>query len=211
MRKWFALVVVVMGCSHVERQGGKQPQNPSPRPDELAVQASIASALLAEDCQTAELAKPAQAPAKMAAPSTMVAPDDPGYPSEASCQQSTMQLRLAGGPKGAPAQIEVVAVKVFRKDGNVFLQNLAARNPQLWSSADSRFLTWDRTLSANQQLDVSFDLGGPDWNKIGNGSRWNTLGVTYRIEVTLRVAGADRKIETTIKSPDLMRDPPVPT
>jgi hypothetical protein len=211
-----ASALLLVACSHQERKGNGRTRLPG-NPGEVAVEASVASVLLADDCQTAQApATPpaieaAAVPAKVAqAPASAIArpPGDVG--AVQTCQQSTLQLALTGGPTGTPSRVEVVKVRMLDIKGT-FLQELTPRNPQLWSNADSKYLPWNSLVSPAASLNVSFDLSAPDWAKIGNGDAWTTRGMGFKLEVIVRVSGAERTVEFTRPTPEINRDPPVPT
>ena len=213
------VAVLAAACSHVERGGdktGKPTGSPGPAVQELAVEASIMSAVLAEDCKQADAS--AAAGGARAHRSQEPSADDPADPARAdrarsaalakrACEQARVQLLLRSAAGSQPARIEIASVKLLDdKDGRE-LAELVARNPQQWAAATSTYQPWDSTIAPSQQLQTSFDLSAPDWDAIGGGSRWNTQGMSFRLVVTLRIDGKDKQTQLTLRSPFIVREP----
>ena len=205
-----ALALLATSCSRVDRQSGPPgttpTASPSPAAHEVTVEASILSAVVADDCQTADISDGVgKAKAKRA---LGVSKSDAA---EAACEQSRVQLLLRASAGDTPAHIEVVSVRLNEDGSKRELSQLQARNPQQWSATDNRYVPWDRTLSPAQELRASFDLTAPNWTAIGGGNPWNTMGMHFTLSVTLRIDGRERAVDFQVTSPFLMREPNVKT
>jgi len=203
------MTVMAAACSHVER-GDKTPKptGAPPAAQELAVEASIMSAVIEEDCKQADAAEVARS--RRQEPSADDARPDRARSAglaKRACDQARVQLLLRSAAGNQPARIEIASVKLLDdKDGRE-LAELIARNPQQWAAATSTYQPWDSTIAPSQELKTSFDLSAPDWDAIGGGSRWNTQSMSFRLVVTLRVDGKDKQTQLTVRSPFIVREP----
>lgn len=172
-----------------------------------AVTAAISAATLGNDCGyttggaglTGDCAEPA-------APSS----SDAGTPGAerggcgGGCQQSNVQLALANGGK-SKAAITVVEVHLLDATTSDRLDDVDAKNARVWGG--SSYTPWDSSLAAGESAKVTYDMTQIDWTKIGGGNAWNTYSRRYKLEIVLRVDGADR----TLVSGELSREPEVVT
>lgn len=221
------LLVAVGGCTKVTKDGGSKPgQSPSPI-HALPVEVTLISAVLADDCH-----KESADPGKSASAGDMVrvrdaktarrdsqddakmAPRDSDTMAERkapSCRQSTVQLHLVAAAGDTPARVELAKVELLDAKGDKHIQELVARNPQLWSASEGRYLPWDAVVSPTQDLRVSFDLSAPDWAKIGGGDPFATEGMGFKLIVVVRVDGKDHSVDVVVHSPYVAREPEVDT
>ncbi|MCC6993406.1 MAG: hypothetical protein IT370_02140 [Deltaproteobacteria bacterium] len=204
-------MAAMAACSHVERGNDKAPRPTAPPVVEaLAVEASIMSAVLEEDCKQADasdVARGGRLGRSAADPADPARADRARAMAKRACEQARVQLLLRSAAGSQPARIEIASVKLLDdKDGRE-LAELVARNPQQWAAATSTYQPWDSTIAPSQQLQTSFDLSAPDWDAIGGGSRWNTQGMSFRLVVTLRVDGKDKQTQLTVRSPFIVREP----
>ncbi len=120
------------------------------------------------------------------------------------CQQSNVQLALTNSGK-AKAAIAVVEVHLLDASTSERLDDVDAKNARVWGG--SSYTPWDSSLAAGGNAKVTYDMTQIDWTKIGGGNPWNTYSRRYKLEVVLRVDGADR----TLVSGELSREPEVVT
>ena len=212
-----SLLVTLAGCSKVNKDGGGTKPSLSPTPPALAVEVALISAVLADDCKTAQADSDKGASAKTmrrvdSQDDAKMAPDrDTDRLVPPPCKQSTVQLHLVGGAGDTPAHIELGAIKLFDAKGEKHIQDLVARNPQVWSEADGHYLPWDGTVAPKQDLKVSFDLSAPNWVAIGNGDAYATQGMGFKLTVVVRTGGKDSTVDVVVKSPWVAREPEVDT
>ncbi len=156
----------------------------------LAVEASISSVTLAQDCPSADT-------------------DEPGIAGDCAegadgcggwCQQSSLQLHLVASAEGAEVPIEIVTVRVFDDTGTL-VSPLTARNARTFG--DDGYAAWDETIAPSETLDVAYDTTAPDWSSTSSRLGW---GAVYRVEVVIRVDGVERTL-----SADAMREPEIVT
>lgn len=156
----------------------------------LAVEASISSVTLAQDCASAGAPEPGFA----------------GDCAEGSdscggwCQQSSLQLHLVASGEGAEVPFEIVTVRVLDPDGDL-VSTLTSRSPRTFG--DDGYLAWDETIAPAETLDVAYDTTAPDWSAPGARLDWGTV---YRVEVVIRIDGVARTL-----SADAMREPEIVT
>src|SRR5690349_17424246 len=102
------VMVLAAACNRVDKDR-PDPKPPGPQsPSELAIEASILSAVLADDCQHADAARAMKPELK----NEEVKADMPDSKAKAkrACEQSRVQLLLKSGAGSVPARIEVVSV-----------------------------------------------------------------------------------------------------
>lgn len=165
----------------------------------ITVEASVSSANLADDCGTAR----AEGPGLAACAPRDAGAADAVCPTQNLCRQSSMQLQLRALGEGV-AQVTVLRVRLLDASNGAYLEDLTARQPQVWVDPDG-YRGWDGNLEAGQTLRTSHALSAPNWSAQASGGRW--VNRTYRIEVTLRVDGIERRV----LSAELMREPEVVT
>ncbi|MCC6995363.1 MAG: hypothetical protein IT370_12195 [Deltaproteobacteria bacterium] len=225
------IALALASCSKVNKDGGPKPsQSPAPM-RALPVEVTLISAVLADDCQKASAAPPKSASAgdmvkvrdaKTArrdtsaddakrAPRDSDSNDSMAERPARSCRQSTVQLHLVAAAGDAPARVELAKVELLDAKGDKHIQELGARNPQVWSASDGRYRPWDGVVSPTQDLEVSFDLGAPDWAKIGGGDPFATEGMGFKLIVVVRVDGRDHSVDVVVHSPYVAREPEVDT
>ncbi len=211
-----SVLVALASCSKVNKaRGGGTKPSLSPTPPALAVEVALISAVLADDCKTAQadpdkgaMAKTmrrvdGQDDAKMAPDHDRLAPPP--------CKQSTVQLHLVAAAGDSPAHIELGAIKLYDAKGERHIQDLVARNPQVWSEADGRYQPWDATVAPRQDLKVSFDLSAPNWAAIGGGDPFATQGMGFKLTVVVRTGGKDSTVDVVVHSPYVAREAEVDT
>jgi len=217
MGKLGAVVVVAalaFGCTRQERGVGGG-THPSPSPDALQVSAILAAVTLADDCPpptgivvgakpTADIAQGGQAAQGACGPGGC------GNSFRRMCQQTTMQLTLRAGAKGAPTTVKIVRVELEEIGDHTAMGFLTPRSPRVWTESGN-YQPWNGTISAGQSLQVMFDLSSPEWHKIGG--RWLAQGKTFRLRVTMSIDGVDStvQIEQQVESPEITIEPPVVT
>jgi hypothetical protein len=151
----------------------------SQTPDGFAVEASIASVTLGEDC-------PASEPSRLGDCA-------PGFTDCGFCQQSTVLLAIdAEDAERSPASFEVLEVRLHAADG-AFLQRLDARNARVFDGES--YVEWDEQIAPGASLNVIYDTSAPDWNAIGGGDAYTTYGMSFRIVMRIRIDGAERTID----------------
>jgi len=158
----------------------------------LAVEASISSVTLAQDCPSAGAGAP-----------------EPGFAGDCAegadgcgswCQQSSLQLHLVASADGAEVPFEIVTVRVF-DDAGALVSPLTTRNPRTFG--DDGYAEWDQTIAPSETLDVAYDTTAPEWSSASSRLGWGTV---YRVEVVIRIDGVERTL-----SADAMREPEIVT
>lgn len=170
---------------------------PGGLPSTIAVEASISSANLAQDCATSRSSGAALA--RCAAPDGGAADSACG----SLCRQSSMQILVRATGEGV-AQVTVARVRLLDASTGAFLQDLTSRGPQVWVDPNG-YRAWDGNVTAGQTLRTSHALSAPNWFAFTRPA--DQYSRTYRIEVILRVDGVER----TVLSSELMREPEVVT
>ena len=183
------------GCQNVHADA-------TPPPGKVvAVVVKIASATLAEDC-----APPPSANAKQRSEDVDVndQSSSKGRPVgrlRRSCRQTSVQLGLSASADGTPTTFAIVKAQLFDADGKALLQDMSTRNPRVWD-ANGVYQAWDGAVKPKQNLQVSYDMNEPNWSKMG-GSQQAAQGKSFRLVLTVRVAGKDTRVESTVKSAEV--------
>lgn len=187
----FALgLVTASGCL-----GGTATTNP-PEPS-IAVEASILSASLAQDCPSADAPQGACA-----------RPEDAGadFGCRGFCQQSNMQLSFVAAAGIGTVDIVVVSVRLLDASTGASLDTLTAREPQSWNG--SGYVAWDSVIESSESLRASYKLSAPNWSALNSSrSAFAAYSRRYVLEVTLRIGGILR----VIRSSEITREPEVVT
>ncbi|MBA3463543.1 MAG: hypothetical protein H0T46_26540 [Deltaproteobacteria bacterium] len=182
-----SLTVFAVACG-----GAKPQQPPTNKPAPNAVDVSIASVTLADDCGTAPTTMPPPRSSMRQKPSTefadMAAPSA-GAMARRRCEQSSVQLRVENGTAAA-SDISIKKVELLDESGNV-LGELTPREPSKWTG-DS-YQPWDGKVDAAQTLQISYSLSQPAVSD----------GGTYTVRVTIASAEGDKTLETkkTLEAP----------
>lgn len=162
------------------------------------VEAAISAATLGNDCGASKSSFAGDCAASSDAGTGAVAPCGGG------CQQSNMQLSLTNSGKGKVA-IVVAEVHLLDAATSARLDDVDAKNARIWDG--TKYVGWDAFIAPSTTAKVSYDMTQFDWTRIGGGNPWNTYSRRYKVEVVLRVDGADR----TLVSGELSREPEVVT
>jgi len=174
----------------------------------LQVTATIIAATLGDDCgSTSSAGAPSSG---MAAD---CAPTDAGSGGAAKggcgggsfCQQSNMQLSFKASAGTTSAKIEIVSVTLHEGSSGNLLDDLTASKPQIWSG--SGYTAWDQTVKPNGETKASYNLSAPSWSTLSGGNNTSTYAAKYRLQVTVRIDGA----QVTLESAVLSREPMVAT
>lgn len=143
----------------------------------LEVEASVSSAVLANDCASGLFDARCEA----------------GTPCPDFCQQTAVHLDLTAIEAEGEVPIEVVEIRlVSLADGRV-VDTLSPHEALVFDGAS--YVAWDQTLAGGESLDVRYPTDAPDWAAIGGGDAWSTHSMEFRIEVRLRVDGVERTID----------------
>lgn len=144
----------------------------------LAVEASIASVTLGEDCTPAPgLRDPAGDC------------DSPGC--GFACQGTTVQVAIDAEAGDLSVPFEVLSVRLLDMDGNE-VDSLSARTGQVFDG--EMYVDWDSTISPLDDLSIRFPTSSPDWTRIGGGDPWETYGMRFQVEMTVRIDGIERTL-----------------
>lgn len=157
----------------------------------LTVEAELASATLADDCAAERIGG--------------IADCAPGYADCGFCQQTGVQVAIDASPDGdAPVPFEVVAVRLRAMDGTL-LDELDPRGARLF--VDGAYAPWDEQIAPGASLQVTYDTSSPDWATIGGGDPWSTYGMSFAIEMVVRIDGVER----TLQLSPVSREPEIVT
>lgn len=161
--------------------------------ESLAVEASLSSVTLAQDCATG---------AARAEPGGAFAGDcAEGADSCGSwCTQSSLQIHLVASAEGEEVPFEIVSVRVLDSESHL-VGALSTRNARVF--ADDGYTSWDQTIAPSEALDVTYDTSAPDWYASGARLGW---GETYDVEVVVRIDGVERTLRG-----QAMREPEIVT
>lgn len=145
----------------------------------LAVEAELASATLADDCsgEGARIAEPGLADCAE------------GFADCGWCSQTGLQISIEAGEGESAVPFEVITVRLRSSDGAV-VDELDARNARLF--VDGAYVAWDEQIAPGASLQVTYDASAPDWTAIGNGNPWTTHGMSFTVEVVVRIDGVER-------------------
>jgi len=154
---------------------------PDPPITAIEVDAVISGATLGDDCPESGVdgdidsgACPADAPC-------------PSF-----CQQSNVQLAITTSEGGGVVTWQVMRVTLHDSETGEELQELAPRDPRVWSESDG-YGEWDELLPAPSELSTSYDLQAPDWNDLQSRSSdfWSR---SYQIQMLVEVGGVERTL-----------------
>lgn len=167
------------------------------RESTLDVEASVASVTLGDDC------------AENAERDGLVAPADrgacaPNTPCPSFCTQTGLRISLQAAETGEDVPFEILRVRMYTMEGDL-VEELDGRNPRRFS--EEGYIDWDEMVFPGADLSVSYDLNAPNWEEIGDGDAWETYGMSFRIEVDVRIDG----VETTLEFEPATREPEVVT
>ena len=148
------------------------PSNPKASLTEVAVE--LASVTLADEC--GESAQPPPPPEKQARSKpeaegrqASVACADPKNcqgPMRLMCEQTSMQLSIRSPAGAKPTTIRIAKVELLDPSGKV-VEVLTARNPSRW--VNDTYVPWDGAIAASQELNASYMLSAPNWDKLADG------------------------------------------
>jgi hypothetical protein len=155
--------------------------------ESLAVEASLSSVTLAQDC----------------APEAGLARADCAEGADSCgswCTQSSLQIHLVASAEGEEVPFEIVSVRVLDAESHL-VGALSTRNARVF--ADDGYTSWDQTIAPSETLDVTYDTSAPDWYASGARLGW---GETYDVEVVVRIDGVERTLRG-----QAMREPEIVT
>lgn len=165
----------------------------------LDVDAEVASVTLGDDCaQNGERGAGPPADEDFAGACAEDAPC-PGW-----CTQTGVRLSVRAAETGEDVPFEVLRVRMYTMDGQL-VEELDGRNPRRFT--EEGYVDWDEMVFPGADLSVSYDLNAPNWEEIGNGNAWETYGMSFRIEVDVRIDG----VEQTLEFDPATREPEVVT
>lgn len=148
----------------------------------LEVDASIAAVTLGDDCAGAgEDSGPG-----------LIGGDCDGDGCGFGCTQTGMRLRVVAAETGDPVPFEVLTVRMYTMEG-ALADELSSRNPRQFT--EEGYVAWEQMIRATDDLAVSYDLDAPDWSSIGSGVAHRTYGMSFRIEVDMRIDGIVQTLE----------------
>ena len=157
-------------------------------PSALAVEASIASVTLADDCPSAAARPEGDCESGLIGGC--------GF-----CRQSSLQLHLTAGAVGTEVPFELVSIRVFDADGEPVA--LTARNPREFASGEYR--VWDERIAPSDDLSVTYDTSSLDGSSAAFYDGSGRLALLH-VVVVVRIDGVDRTLEA-----DASREPEIAT
>jgi hypothetical protein len=225
-----ALVIALVGCTSHEPRVESKPETkttttptPDPTPEtpeapKIALRGAIASVSLIQNCADDEPHHPPPPPAAdvqakqppadedISASAARLAPGASAFPGHDGrfhrpCTQSFMQLTLSHDARDAQ-KIQIAAVRLTAAGTGVKLGPVPHRAPTHWD-ASGRYVAWDESIPAGQELKASYKLGEPDWSAIAKAvGNEDTFSPRYVLEVDVVIGG--RTI--TLRSNDFQRE-----
>jgi type IV secretory pathway VirB10-like protein len=178
---------------------------PTPEAPKVALRGAIASVSLIQNCSDDEPQQPpppaadkdaaVEPPADegTAAAEQRIAPGASAKPGGGGgfhqpCTQSFMQLTLSHDAKEAQ-KIEIAAVRLTAEGTGTKLGPVPFRGPTRWDEA-GRYVAWDQSIPAGQELKASYKLGDVDWYAIGKAvGNEDTYAPRYVLEVDVVIDG----------------------
>lgn len=157
----------------------------------LEVEASIASVTLGDDCGGERMGEPGLWAGDCA--------EDGECPS--FCEQTGVRLTLEAGAEGDPVLFEVLSIRLTTLEGGL-VDELDPRDARLF--VDGAYTAWDEQIEAGESLHVTYDTSAPDWAAIGGGDPWSTYGMSFRVEVRVRIDGVERTLDFSPASREAM-------
>lgn len=158
----------------------------------LEVEASIASVTLGDDCG----AEPAARDAGTGLWGDCAEDRCPSF-----CEQTGVRLTLDATAEGDPVSFEILAIRLYTMEG-ALVGELSPREARLF--VGGAYTTWDEQIEAGESLHVTYDTNAPDWASIGGGDPWTTYGMSFRVEVRVRIDGVERTLEFSPASREAM-------
>lgn len=167
-------------------------------PASLEVEASIASATLADDC-----------PAPQEAGAPRPGEDDPGlWAGDCAedgpcgwCTQTAVQLAIEAGDGDAAVPFEVVAIRLRTLDG-ALVDELSPHRAQVF--AGERYVAWDERIEPGASLVVRYETDAPDWS--GSAGAFRAPSQSFRLEMVVRIDGVERtlSLEPVSREPEIV-------
>ncbi len=191
---FLAISTAALACG-----GSTEPDTTPPKvPPRAAVEVSIASVTLADDCGHGPTQAPpadeplqtAQAPAQPAASETQagasarMAKGASMSMADRACEQSSIQLRVANGTD-ASSKVVIQKIEILDGDGEK-VGELIPRAPSRW--VDDTYEAWDEQVGAGATLSVSYALSAPAVSR----------GETYTVRVIVAADGGARTLERAV-------------
>jgi hypothetical protein len=184
-----ALLALATSCW---RSKSPTPQQPDPNPTPGAVDVSIASVTLSDDCNQPPVTVPPPMPAAKQASAPRSAADAPSAGASMSmmegdraCEQSSVQLRVANGTSDV-SKVAIKKIELLDENGSK-LRDLTPRDPSLW--AENGYVPWDEQVASQSVIQVSYALSAPGASS----------GGTYTVRVVVTAGdGTDRTIESKL-------------
>jgi hypothetical protein len=187
---FLAISTAALACG-----GSTEPDTTPPKippKAKAAVEVSIASVTLADDCGHGPTQAPpadepvqtAQAPAsseRMARGASMSADISAGA---RACEQSSIQLRVANSTD-ADAKVVIQKIEILDGDG-AKVGELTPRAPSRWTN--DTYEAWDEQVAAGATLSVSYALSAPGVSR----------GETYTVRVIVAADGGAQTLERSV-------------
>lgn len=191
---FLAISAAALACGSSSEPDTTPPKNP-PKVA-AAVEVSIASVTLADDCGTGPTQAPpadepvqtAQAPAasqtQAGASAKRVAPGSSMSMGDRACEQSSIQLRVAN-TSGADSKVVIQKIEILDGDGTM-VGELTPRAPSKWNN--DTYESWDEQVAAGSTLSVSYALSAPSVSR----------GATYTVRVIVAADGGAQTLERPV-------------
>lgn len=164
-----------------------------------AATVTLTSVAFADDCggtPPAEAPMPAEPPTRaVPAAGSAYAPSEPSVAAQEPvgdrrvhrCEQTSMQLAIAGAPG---TEVHIKSVEVF--DGGKSLGKLSASKPTRWNATKAAYETWDEKVIAGPMA-ISYVLSQPTFV-----DRYDSRDRTYTVKVIAALGGVDQPLKTTV-------------
>ena len=202
MIKNLMFVLALAACT--KAKGNESPTNDRGAAPRAKATVTLTSVTFADDCGGTA---PQQAPASVTpatpavhTPSDQAAAKESDVAARRRCEQTSMQLAIAGN---AETDVHIKSVEVFGEDGKS-LGVLTASKPTRWADASSTYEAWDEKIAARQTARASYVLSQP-----GFVDRYDAHDRTYTVKVVASVGGVDQPLQTTVMI--VAQPAPVPT
>ena len=179
---------------------------PHTTPFSPEVLASISSVMLGDDCGDGHVEPDGDSADRDSAGGGAGVGDCADEGCWAPCEQTSMQLLFDVRRIDDPLQVEILRVRLRDYETREVYDELVPRDPKHWND-ELGYIGWDEWLRAVDPERTSYDLSAPDWARIGGGDYWSTYGMTFVLEVDVRIG----EVEETLWSDPINRAPDIDT
>ena len=183
-------VVAGVGASELEDAADMESESRIERKlGDKEIRVTLSSANIA-DCKAKSAAAPAAPASPGAAPAELADRDATFAAKSAPDCANGVQLSVRSGEKAKPSKITLKSVELY--EGERKIGTLAAKAPKAWDGS-GEYRSWNEKAVPGKELLVSYEIAEPDWS-----TTEDRKNKTFRIRVTMSVAGENRALEEDV-------------